>query len=318
LIPVSSFVHALSFGSPGTKEDTGIKIIEHDITEVNVKNKNFSSPGEIAFVSSGLKEWETLSIDDVSKVADRLTVFGIRLEAEGRILPGYEEEWRIVQRGSPLTDHFESGEVDSIGMWRWEEKDGLRNGYYTLRIFGMEEEEIAVSLHLAEGEWTPFTPPLTPGPDGSILFGKIEIGTGGNISTKEGTLELKIKNASKTGAAHFDFIRLDPLNTVDGRINVNTASKKVLGVLPGVSEEIAEDIITNRVYGDKNSLGLGIGDLISSNALGSDDLAKKLVFKQISNLVTVHCGIYRIIVTGQVLQDGKVLAEKKIWVVFER
>ncbi|NQT75069.1 MAG: hypothetical protein HQ566_00950 [Candidatus Omnitrophica bacterium] len=294
------------------------EIIIHDITEVEVKNKNFSSVGEIAFVSSGLKEWDSMPLDDISKVADRLTVFGLRLEAEGHIVPGSEDGWRVVQRASPLTDHFESGRADSVGLWRWKENSGLRDGYYTLRIFGEEEEEIQVSVHLADETWTSFTPPLSPGADGSILFGNIEIGTESEASTPSGILELKIKNASKTGGAHFDFIRLDPVNTIDGRININTASKKVLSVLPGLDDAVADSIIANRAYGNSNGLRLGIGDLLSSGALGSDDSVKKEIFKQISNLVTVHSDIYRIIVTGQIIEGGNVLAEKKIWAVFER
>lgn len=293
-------------------------IIEHDITEVNIKNKSFSSVGEIAFVPLSIDEWETIPIEDISKISDRLTVFGIRLEAERHIVSGSEGGWRVVQRASPFTDHFESGKVDSVGTWRWEEKDGIEDGYYALRIFGEEEEEIAISLHLADGEWTPFTPPLTPGPDGSILFGNIEIGTGSEISTPSGVLELKIKNVSKTGGAHFDFIRLDPVNAIDGRININTASKRVLSVLPGLDEELADNIINNRVFGNRNGLRLGIGDLILSDALGSTDSDKKTRFKQISNLITIHSDIYRIIATAQVLDKGKVLSEKKIWAVFER
>jgi hypothetical protein len=296
------------------------EFIEHTITEVNVKNKNFSSVGEVAFVPLSFKEWKSLSLEHVSKIADRLTVFGIRLEAEAHIVAGSEGGWRIVQRAAPLTDHFESGKLDSVGMWCWEEKDRLKNGYYTLRIFGEEEEEIAVSLHLADDTWTPFTPPLSPGPDGSILFGNIEIGTGSDASVLSGVLELKIKNVSKTGGAHFDFIRLDPVNSIDGRININTASKKVLSVMPGIDEPTADSIIQNRVYGNRNDLQLGIGDLVSGdiNILGSADLEKKQRFREVSNLITIHSDIYRIIVTSQMLENGKVLSEKKIWVVFER
>ena len=302
----------------GMTEEIGEEIIEHDVTEVIVKNKNFSSVGEMAFVPLGFDEWEDMPLEDVSKIADRLTVSGIRLEAEWHVVSGAGGGWKIFQRAAPLTDHFESGNVDSVGTWRWEEKDGLMDGYYTLRIFGEEEEEIAVSLRLVDDAWTPFTPPLTPGPNGSILFGNIEVGTGSDISTPSGILELKIKNASKTGGAHFDYIRLDPSSYIDGRINVNTASSKVLSVMPGMDNQTADSIVGNRVFGNKNGLRLGIGDLISGNALGSDDSDKKIKFKQISNLITIHSDIYRIIATAQTLGKGKVLSEKKIWAVFER
>ncbi|MFC1667411.1 helix-hairpin-helix domain-containing protein [Candidatus Omnitrophota bacterium] len=302
----------------GMKEVIEEETLEHDIKEVNVKNKNFSSIGEVGFVALSSREWQTMPVEDISKIVDRLTTSGIRLEAEGHIVPSVEDKWKIVQRAFPLTDHFESGEADSVGMWRWEEKDGFKDGYYKLRVFGEEEEAIAVSLNLGDDVWTPFTPPLTPGPNKSIFFGNIEVGTGSDISTPQGVLEIKIKNVSKTGAAHFDFIRLNPLATIDGRININTASKKVLSVLPGVDEQVAESIIANRVFGNRNGLRLGIGDLISSDALGLNDLDKKTRFKQISNLITVHSDIYRVIVTAQTLEKGKVSAEKKLWAVFDR
>ncbi|MFA4990993.1 MAG: hypothetical protein WC569_00230 [Candidatus Omnitrophota bacterium] len=290
----------------GMKERIGEEIIEHYDTEVNVKNRNFSSVGEAGFVPIGLDDWSTITTEDVAKIADRLTVFGIRLEAEGHMVPESESGWKIVQRAAPLTDHFESGSPDSIGTWKWEAEDG----YYKLRIFGQEEEEISVSARLADGTWSQWTPALSPGPDNGIVFGDVEIGTG--------ILELKIKNRSKTGAAHFDFIRLDPVNTFDGRVNVNTASNRILAVLPGIDDATANSIVNNRVFGNKGGLKLGIGDLLYADTLGSSDADKKNRFKRISNLVTVHSNLYRIIVTAQVLENGKVLAEKKIWAVFER
>ncbi|MCX5693247.1 MAG: type II secretion system protein GspK [Candidatus Omnitrophica bacterium] len=302
----------------GMKEQIGEDIIEHYDTEVNIKNKNFSSIGEIAFIPLGIEPWKTIPLEDVAKIADRLTVFGLRLEAENKIVKGFEGGWKVVQRAAPFTDWCESGKKDSIGTWKWEVKDGLKNGYYKLKVFGEEGEAIAISMHLANDTWTAFTPGLTPGPDGGIIFGNIEIGTGSDISAPNDALEIKVKNASETGAAHFDFIRLDPVNNLYGRININTASREVLSALPGIDDAIADSIINNRVFGNKNGLNLGIGDLIATHALGSNDTDKKNRFRQISNLVTVHSGCYRIIVTGQILEKDKVLAEKKIWVVFER
>ncbi|MDP2981338.1 MAG: type II secretion system protein GspK [Candidatus Omnitrophota bacterium] len=302
----------------GMREKIGEEIIEHYDTEVNIKNKNFSSIGEIAFIPLGTESWKAMPLEDVAKIADRLTVFGVRLEAENHIVKDLEGGWKVVQRAAPFTDWCESGKKDSIGAWKWDVKDRLKNGYYKLKIFGEESEAIAVSMHLANDTWTAFTPGLTPGPDGGIIFGNVEIGTGSAISAPSNTLEIKVKNASETDAAHFDFIRLDPENNLYGRININTASKKVLSALPGVDDAIADNIINNRVFGNKNGLNLGIGDLIATGALGSSDADKKNKFKQISNLVTVHSDCYRIIVTGQILEKGKVLAEKKIWVVFER
>jgi hypothetical protein len=302
----------------GMSEKIGEETIEHYDTEVNIKNKNFSSIGESAFIPLGTEPWKTIPLEDVAKIADRLTVFGVRLEAENHIVKDLEGGWKVVQRAAPFTDWCENGKKDSIGTWKWDAKDRLKNGYYKLKIFGEENEAIAVSMHLADDTWTAFTPGLTPGPDGGIIFGNVEIGTGSATSTPSNTLEIKVKNVSETEAAHFDFIRLDPENNLSGRVNINTASKKILSALPGVDDAIADNIINNRVFGNKNGLNLGIGDLIATGALGSSDADKKNRFRQISNLVTVHSGCYRIIVTGQILEKGKVLAEKKIWVVFER
>jgi hypothetical protein len=101
----------------GMEENIGGEAIEHDVTEVSVRNKNFSSPGDIAFVPLSGEEWKSIPLEDVAKVADRFTVFGLRLEAEGHIVPGSEGGWNIIQRAFPYTDHFESGAVDSIGTW---------------------------------------------------------------------------------------------------------------------------------------------------------------------------------------------------------
>lgn len=302
----------------GMREKIGEEIIEHYDTEVNVKNKGFSSVGEIAFVPLGIEPWKAMPLEDVAKIADRLTVSGIRLEAENKIVKGSDGTWKVVQRAAPFTDWCESGKVDSIGAWKWEAKDGLKNGYYKLKIFGEEDEAIAISVHLADDTWTAFTPALTPGPDKGIVFGNIEIGTASAISTPRDVLEIKVKNSSATGAAHFDFIRLDPVNSFYGRININTAPRTVLTALPGVDDAIADSIINNMVFGNKNGMKLGMGDLLSTGALGSNDIDKKNRFRQISNLVTIRSDCYRIIVTGQMLEKGRILAEKKIWVVFER
>jgi len=302
----------------GMREKIGEEIIEHYDTEVNVKNKNFSSVGEIFFIPVSTDDWKNIPIEDVAKIADRLTISGIRLEAENKIVKDSEGHWKVVQRAAPFTDWCENGKLDDIGTWKWDVADGLKNGYYKLKIFGEESEAIAISVHLEDDTWTPFTPALTPGPDKGINFGNIEIGTGSVVSTPSRVLEIKIKNSSDTGAAHFDFIRLDPANNLYGRININTASKRVLTTLPGIDDVLADNIINNRVFGNKASLNMGIGDLITTQVLGSTDTDKKNRFRQISNLITVHSDCYRIIVTGQALEKGKVLAEKKIWVVFER
>ncbi len=313
---------AIKGGTPGEENDNkgmeekiGEEIIRHSVKEVLVRNKNFASIAEAGDVSLSLKQWRKIPLEDVAKVADRFTIYSIRLEAEGNEKEG---QWTLLRRNAPLTDCFESGKIDDQGIWLWDKKDRLEDGSYILKIYGTEGEALSASIHLADGTWTDFTPELTPGVDGSILFGEIEIGTEGMRSTPSETLEIKLKNSSRTAVSHFDFIRLEPKNLIDGRLNINTAPIEALQCLPGVDAGIAQKIISNRPYGNKNGLGLGIGDLLAWDILPGNEEERLKLFKKISNLVTFHSNLFRIIVTAQTLQDGKVLAEKKVWTTFER
>jgi len=135
---------------------------------------------------------------------------------------------------------------------------------------------------------------------------------------------------------------------IRGKININTASKEVLMGLPGISEELAEKIISARpfqtigeIFGDYSAEdedpkkilnkamiapGKDFRDNDNDGFVDEDD-EKEEVFRKISNLITVRSNLFSIISFAQFIRDkngnGKVedeeiLAEKKIRVIYDR
>jgi type II secretory pathway component PulK len=286
--------------------------LEHDITELKVKDGPLGGLGDLVDISDG-RPWGKISLQDIEKMADAFAFKGLILQAEDHKVEG---GWTEEAQEPPLTSWFASSAFDEEAVFSWNETDGLQNGVYYLSIYGREGEAISISLRLAQGDWSAFTPALTPREGGRIFLGLVEIGTDSIISCPDRTLEIKIKNKSTTGNAHFDFLELSPIKYIGGRININTASKEVLSALPGIDSELAQEIINGRPYGNKDWLNRGIGDILV--VLGDTDAERIEYFKPISNLITVSSDVYRIVVTGQALRGNEVVAEKKIWAIVER
>jgi type II secretory pathway component PulK len=146
----------------------------------------------------------------------------------------------------------------------------------------------------------------------------IGIGTGEETATEKRVLSLRMKNASASGTATFDYITLEPFPAIYGKINLNTAPSEVLQALPGVNQTLAEKIIAARPFGDYQRLKRGIGDLVTKRVLTTEDSKSFEQFGKMANLVTVRSDVYEIIATGQWVRQGVVLAEKKIRMVVER
>ena len=197
----------------------------------------------------------------------------------------------------------------------------MKNGYYFLRILGEPEQAVEVSIQLADGTWTEYTPALVAGSDGGMAYGVIAIGAGTALSTPKQILQIRLRNASSLGAATFDYLLLEPALLIPGRININTAETEVLQSLPGIDQEVANQVIEGRPYGDQGGLRMGIGDLVTSGVLKVGSSESNDVFAtlgRIANLVTVRSDHFEIIATGQWLRKGAILAEKRIRVVVER
>lgn len=280
-------------------------------SEVCVKNNMFANVGELVAVSDQ-HDWSSLSTAKLRQFCDLVTTNCYRLEAEGHVVSG--GGWQEVSRASPHTDWYHSSTVGDQGVWVFDHEDRFLDGRYNLTVCGQYGEAFSVSVRKADGSWTAQTPPLTPGADGYVRFGIIDIGGGESYSLPSRRLEIRITNESVTGDCHFDAIFLSPLNRIAGRINVNTASMEVLMSLPGVTAVIAQSIIDNRPYGALN----GIGDVLTGTILGATESKRKEVFRKICNLITVKSDVYEVVVRAQAFRNQKMTAEKRLRAIVER
>ncbi|MFH0795966.1 MAG: hypothetical protein V2A65_02795 [Candidatus Omnitrophota bacterium] len=125
-----------------------------------------------------------------------------------------------------------------------------------------------------------------------------------------------------------------------GRININTAPISVLLNLPFLTLDEANAIINGRPYSEIGLSGPKLNNVSSKLRLWGcnfkdddqdgyvdEDDEKELSYRRISNLITVRSNLFRIISTGQVVEDfdgnGKIeekeiLAEKKVIAVYDR
>jgi len=301
-------------GTP-TSQNNNLSISGHIIgginSEVLVKNGMLANVGELTAVSAK-KEWANVSTADLMRFCDRFTTNSYRLEAEGHFSSG--SGWQEVSRSSPYTDWYYSSTYGDEGVWLFTRADRFLDGTYSLTLCGEYGEAFSVSLKKADGSWTTPTPPLTPGPDKCVHYGLISVGGEDTETLPSQQIEIKLVNESTTDDCHFDGLFLSPLERVEGRINVNTASQEALMSLPGVASDTAQAIINNRPYGQVN----GIGDILNGNILGATESKKKEIFKKICNLITIKSDVYEVIVRGQAFRKGKMTAEKRLRVIVER
>jgi len=224
----------------------------------------------------------------------------------------------------------------------WTAQSRVQNGSYLLRCWGQDGESIALSLY-ARGEtgeyaWLDFTPSLTFQEGGVVTYGVVKVGGSETGSTQNNRLRLRVRNDSVTETAHLDYVTLEPTLHQAGVININTASPEVLSALPGMSIEVAQALVVERMaegpFGERDqgphgiTFSLGLGDVLLSDALISDldeevsDAgkieARRNRFRLISNFIDVKSDVFEIISTAQTLKEGKVLAEGKIRAVVQR
>jgi len=122
-----------------------------------------------------------------------------------------------------------------------------------------------------------------------------------------------------------------PEEPVRGRINLNTASGEVLQSLPAVDSSLAKSIIRycDSKKGALNEIGEIMEVLLMErwgfNAVDDDkdgyvdeDDEREAIFRGLSNLISVRSNCFTIISLGEVVENEKVRAKKKIKVVVDR
>ena len=132
-----------------------------------------------------------------------------------------------------------------------------------------------------------------------------------------------LQGEKNSGFAWFNYAYLTPVPT-QGRINVNTASERVLRALNGIGTELASNIA--RGIDRSGRVGLKpyktIGDLLDVRGMSID------TFSLISNMITVRSDQFNVYVLSERIQDvdnngkfsegDKISATKRVRVLLDR
>ncbi len=303
---------ALQLYTPGAPNDNeglhelrDLQLVTHDpMRDVTVLNRPLTSVGELAGLSTGTA-WQTVTSQDLAKVADRFTVEGIRLEPEGHVQEG-SESWH------ETLDGYETTMKGAVATWQWTD---VPDGYYRLSLIGWSGEQLAVRWQGADRAYTDWIPSRWTDEQGRIVVGQIAVGVGGAPSR---TLTLQARCDSTSGVCHVDHLWLDPRPILVGMINVNTASRDVLLALPGVTETVADRLVAGRPYGNQDGKGRGIGDLLMGSILGETEADRLDRFRQMAHLITVRSNVFRVMSLGESLQVEQPAGIQRIQAVVQR
>jgi len=293
----------------GLRETKGLVTIVHDpLKELSVLNHPLGGIGELAGLSSG-EPWKPFSSEDLAKIVDRLTVEGLRLEAEGHLTAG-QDAW--AEKADGYYVHTDPSQRETSGVWSWTD---LPDGHYRLGLYGWPGERLSVRWQLKDQTFTEWSPDLSTDAQGRIAIGQLTIGLDG---TPANTLTLEAKCASISGICHLDRVRLDPRLIRVGPVNINTAPLGVLRALPGMTETLASRLIAGRPYGDQEQRARGIGDLLMGEVLGTTEEDKLKIFRQLAHLLTTRSDMFQILSFGQAMDGDRVRASQRIQTVVQR
>ena len=293
----------------GLKEVVGLETVVHDPSkEISVLNRPLGGVGELAGLASGIT-WKPFASKDLAKIVDRLTVEGLRLEAEGFLSAG-QEAWAEKSEGYYV--HTDPQQSDVVGQWQWIR---IPEGSYRLSLYGWAGEQMAVRWERSDGTFADWSPALSADAQGQVVIGQITIGSDGTLPN---TLHVEVQCASQSGICHLDAVQLDPQLIRIGPVNVNTAALGVLLALPGMTDALASRIMAGRPYGDQEEKGRGIGDLLLGDVLGADEETKLATFRRLAHLLTVRSDVFQIVSVGQGTEGDRVRATQRIQTVVQR
>lgn len=253
--------------------------VKNNISRIRVFNRVFVNLEEVQQLPSG-KSWKNFSLFDIAQLVDRFAYEAIELELE---------------------DFKKEPEAENIMIWEF---PGIPGGDYLLSIWASgvniagNEIEIGIKTN-PQDEYGDFKTLLFT--QGVAFYGRIEIPRPSSV------LQLKIKSDSVETLSGLKKIRLEPVFSTAGRININTAKPETLRSLFS-SENLAETVLQSRPIGSGYGRKLGIGELF---LLDSSFLASY-------NNLTVKSDVYEIYCRGDFLPIDKILAYQTIRTIVER
>jgi len=261
-----------------TRDESG-RLTKHNVSEINVFNRPLYGLTEVEQLSEG-RDWERFSLQDLALMADPFTDEVIDLDMAG---------------------HEEEGGTDNTGIWEF---SGIPRGNYLLSILSddtkLQGKEILAAIKTdTTKEFGDLQPLLFI--HGFAFYGTMEMPESSSV------LQLKIVTDSRDTKSGLQKIRLEPVFSVPGRVNINTAKPEILRSL-FISESLVNTIIQNRPIGAKGNRLLGVGELFLLDS----------GFVPFYKYLTVKSDVYEIKCRGDFLQQGKTLAYQTIRTVLER
>lgn len=273
-----------------TVDEKSQEITEHTPNEVVVYNRRLNNFKEVMGLS-GTGNWKKFTDNDIARMSELFSENAIE---------------------TPLVNHYQAGEFRQVGnafeslhksdsgIWEFPE---IPQGDYFMVIISngtpFSNGKISVSLRLKPQEDFSSPSELTFS-QCAAFYGRVE------LSDDPSTLQLKITNELEE-KLNLKEIRLEPVYASAGRINVNTASKEVLGSL-FADDNLVQLILDNRPIGVEQMRNLGRGETV---LLGNG-------FVDFQSDITVKSDVYEIDSRGEYIPSEKNLAYQIIRTVVQR
>ena len=304
------------------------------LTDISATWKKDMWKDQTLSILSGKNRGESFSI--VGNNKNRLKIAGLSVPGRKRFYVGGDNEYSVGPGfSSPLYYCYENAEP---AEWEWKNKR-IPKGNYKLYIAGLNDG-IRTSEFLEENHNSRLNIYLFNYKKKKYdliaerkKYGKNDMLFAGNVLPEHisdtGGIKLKIvpsdlRGKYSSGFAWFDYAYLTPL-PVYGRININTASKRVLMALNKIDKTLANNIFLGKNSSGKNVLKPynSISDILYVKGITPD------IFAGIANLITARSDQFNVYVLAErikdVNQDGKfeegideILATSKLRTLIDR